>query len=71
MDFLMKQQYYVRCKLPIYLMYSYHRFAFKPQRPLGFHGHKSFYCDAKCHMFTDVPKSSNIHQLFLSTQLPQ
>ena len=31
---------------------------------------KSFYCDAKCLMFTDVPKSSNIHQLFLGTQLP-
>ena len=22
---------------------------------------KYFYCDAKCLMFTDVPKSSNIH----------
>ena len=31
---------------------------------------KYFYCDAKCLMFTDVPKSSNIHQLFLGTQLP-
>ena len=31
---------------------------------------KIFYCDAKCLMFTDVPKSSNIHQLFLVTQLP-
>ena len=30
---------------------------------------KSFYCDTKCLMFTDV-KSSNIHQLFLGTQLP-
>ena len=31
---------------------------------------KSYYCDAKCLMFTDVPKSSNIHQLFLGKQLP-
>ena len=28
------------------------------------------FIDAKCLMFTDVPKSSNIHELFLGTQLP-
>ena len=26
--------------------------------------------DANCLMFTDVPKSSNIHQLFLGKQFP-
>ena len=30
---------------------------------------KVFNCNAKCLMSTDVPKSSNIHQLFLGTQL--
>ena len=69
MDFLMKQQSIMLNAL-INPMYLYHRFAFSLQRTLGFHDHKSFYCDAKYLRFTDVPKSSNIHQLFLGRQLP-
>ena len=71
MDFLMKQQsimlnancQLIQCTHIIDLLSNF-------KRLLDSMILKSFYCDTKCLMFTDVPKSSKIHQLFLGTQLP-